>query len=80
MARTTYLPVVTIMCIVTLTFDQGRNSSLGQCNNSVKHYSNPWFQWNLWPRQCLNHYEYSDLDLWPVTLDQGCDTFFGPGQ
>jgi hypothetical protein len=23
----------------------------------------------------LKHYMYSDLDLWPVTLDQGHDTF-----
>jgi hypothetical protein len=29
MARTDYLPVLTIMCIVTLTFDQGRDTSLG---------------------------------------------------
>jgi hypothetical protein len=25
-----------------------------------------------------NLYVYSDLDLWPVTLDQGHDTSFGP--
>jgi hypothetical protein len=24
----------------------------------------------------LNHYVYSDLDLWPITLDQGDDTSF----
>jgi hypothetical protein len=29
---------------------------------------------NLWPGQCLNHYEHSDLDLWTITLDQGHDT------
>jgi hypothetical protein len=26
----------------------------------------------------FNHYVYSDLDLWPVTLDQGDDTSLGP--
>jgi hypothetical protein len=25
-----------------------------------------------------NHYKYRDLDLWPVTLGQGCDTSLGP--
>jgi hypothetical protein len=29
MARTIYLPVLNIMCIVILTFDQGRDTSLG---------------------------------------------------
>jgi hypothetical protein len=24
------------------------------------------------------HYGYSDLDLWPDTLGQGCDTPLGP--
>jgi hypothetical protein len=28
----------------------------------------------------FNHYVYSDLDLWPITLDQGHDTSLGPGQ
>jgi hypothetical protein len=32
----------------------------------------------LWPRQTicqlLNHYVYNDLDIWPITLDQGHDT------
>jgi hypothetical protein len=28
----------------------------------------------------FNHYVYSDFDLWPITLDQGHDTFLGPGQ
>jgi hypothetical protein len=28
----------------------------------------------------FNHYMYSDLDLWPITLDQGHDTSLGPGQ
>jgi hypothetical protein len=28
----------------------------------------------------FNHYVYSDLDLWPISLDQGHDTFLGPGQ
>jgi hypothetical protein len=38
------------------------------------------FSVNLWPRQCLNHYEHSDLVLWPITLNQGHDIFLGPGQ
>jgi hypothetical protein len=38
------------------------------------------FSENLWPGQCLNHYEYSDLDLWPITLDQGHDTSWSPEQ
>jgi hypothetical protein len=25
-----------------------------------------------------NHYVYSDIDLWPVTLDQNDDAFMGP--
>ena len=33
---------------------------------------------NLWLEQCLNHYEHSDL--WPITLNQGHDTFLGLGQ
>ena len=28
----------------------------------------------------FNHFVYSDLDLWPITLDQGHDTSLGPGQ
>jgi hypothetical protein len=35
---------------------------------------------NLWPEQCLNHYKHSDLDLQPITLNQGHDTSLGPGQ
>jgi hypothetical protein len=27
-----------------------------------------------------NHYVYSELDLWPVTLDQGHDISLGPVQ
>jgi hypothetical protein len=38
------------------------------------------FSENLWPRQCLNHYEHSDLDLWLITLYQGDDISLGPGQ
>jgi hypothetical protein len=30
--------------------------------------------------QFFNHYVYSDLDLLPITLDQGHDTSLGPGQ
>jgi hypothetical protein len=37
--------------------------------NSVKSYG---------PDNVKNHYVYSDLDLWPVTLDQGRDTSLGP--
>jgi hypothetical protein len=35
----------------------------------------------LWPYgldNVKNHYGYSDLDLWPVTLGQGCDASLGP--
>jgi hypothetical protein len=28
----------------------------------------------------FNHYVYSDLDLWHITLDQGHDIPLGPGQ
>jgi hypothetical protein len=28
----------------------------------------------------FNYNVYSDLDLWPITLDQGHDTSLGPGQ
>jgi hypothetical protein len=28
----------------------------------------------------FKHYVYSDLDLWPIKLDQGHDTSPGPGQ
>jgi hypothetical protein len=28
----------------------------------------------------FNHYVYSELDLWPITLDQDYDTSLGPGQ
>jgi hypothetical protein len=28
----------------------------------------------------FKHYVYSDLDLWPKTLDQGHDTSLGSGQ
>jgi hypothetical protein len=28
----------------------------------------------------FNHYVHSDLDLWPITLDQSHDTSLGPGQ
>jgi hypothetical protein len=82
MART--MPKST-MGIVTLTFDQWP---------WIKVMTLPWVQckilWNiipihafsekLWPGQCLNHYEHSDLDLWPITLNQGHGTFLGPGQ
>jgi hypothetical protein len=37
--------------------------------NSMKSYGSDNFN---------NHYVYSDLDLWPVTLDQGRDTSLGP--
>jgi hypothetical protein len=30
--------------------------------------------------QCLDHYVYSDLHLWPITLDQGHDTSLDPRQ
>jgi hypothetical protein len=77
--------VLTIMCIVTLTLDQWPYIKIVtrpwvQCNNSVKYYSIHAFSENLWPRQCLNHYEHSDLDLWLITLDQRHDTSLSPGQ
>ena len=28
----------------------------------------------------FNHFVYSDLDLWPITLNQGHDTSLGQGQ
>jgi hypothetical protein len=28
----------------------------------------------------FNNYVYNDLDLWPITLDQGHNTSLGPGQ
>jgi hypothetical protein len=28
----------------------------------------------------FNNYVYSDLDLWPITLNQGHDTSLGSGQ
>jgi hypothetical protein len=28
----------------------------------------------------FKNYVYSDVDLWPITLDQGHDTSLGPGQ
>jgi hypothetical protein len=31
-------------------------------------------------RTMLNHYEHSDLDLSPITLNQGHNTSLGPGQ
>jgi hypothetical protein len=37
--------------------------------NSVKSYGSD---------NIKKHYGYSDLDLWPVTLGQDCDTFLGP--
>jgi hypothetical protein len=75
----------TTMCVVTLTFDQWTWIKVMtlpciQCNNSVKYYSNPCFQQNLWSGQCVNHYEHSDLDLRTITLNQGHDISFGPGQ
>jgi hypothetical protein len=44
--------VLTIMCMVTLTFDQWlwiKDITLYwvQCNNSVKYCSNPCFQWKI---------------------------------
>ena len=76
MARTNYLPVLTIMCIVTKVVTVLWASVTILWSIIPIHASSE----NLWPRQCLNHYEHSDLVLWPVTLDQRCDTFFGPGQ
>jgi hypothetical protein len=73
------------LCIVTLTFDQWPWIKVVtlpwlQSNNSVKYYSIHAFSKNLWPRQCLNHCEHSDLDFWPITLNQEHDTSLGLGQ
>jgi hypothetical protein len=75
----------TTMCIVTLTVDQWSCIKVVtlpwvQCKNSMKYYSNPCFQWKLRPGQCLNHNEHWDIDLRPITLNQGHDTSLGPGQ
>jgi hypothetical protein len=35
---------------------------------------------NYGPDNITIHYEHSDLDLWPITLNQGHDTSSGPGQ
>jgi hypothetical protein len=76
----------TTMCnSVTLTFDQWPwikvghflGSSVTILWNIIPIHS---FSENLWPRQCLNHYEHSDLDLWQITLGQSHDTSLGPGQ
>jgi hypothetical protein len=60
-----------------VTLDQGQDTSLGPVEqfceilflfiSSVKSYGSDNFK---------NHYVYSDL--WPVTLDQGNETFSGP--
>jgi hypothetical protein len=69
--------VLTVMCRVTLTFDFGSRSShfLGSSVtilwNIIPIHA---FSENLWPGQCLNHYENSDLDLWLITLNQDHDT------
>jgi hypothetical protein len=81
MARTNYLPVLTIICIVTLTFDQWPWIKVMilpwvQCNNSVKYYSNLCFQWKLMARTMFK----PSWAWWPLTLDQGHDTSLGPGQ
>jgi hypothetical protein len=49
MVRTNYLHVLTILCVVTLTFDRCTwikfvKLPQVQCNNFVKYYSNPCFQ------------------------------------
>jgi hypothetical protein len=60
------------MCIVT--FDQGHDTSLGpeqqfcEILNQFIHSVNSYGLDNV-----KNHYVYSDLDVWAVTLDQGRD-------
>jgi hypothetical protein len=66
-----------------VTLDHGRETLWSvQSNNSVRYYLIPIYAFseNLWPGQCLKHYEQSDLDHWLITLDQDHDTFLGPGQ
>jgi hypothetical protein len=50
MAQAIYLPLLTIMCIVTLTFDQGHGTSLIPVQQFCENYSNPCFQWKLMAR------------------------------
>jgi hypothetical protein len=74
----------TTMCTVTLplTSDLGSRSwhNLGSSVTILWNIPIHAFSENLWPGQCLNHYEHSDFDLWLITLDQGHDTSLGPGQ
>jgi hypothetical protein len=75
----------TTMGILTLNFDQWpwiKVLTLPCFNvtllwNIIPTYA---FSENLWPGQCLNHYEPGDIDLWPITLNQGQATSVGPGQ
>jgi hypothetical protein len=72
----------TTMCIVTLTSDLGWRSWHFRGSNVTILWNIPIYEFseNLWPGQCLNHYEHSDLDLWPTTLSQVHTTSLGPGQ
>jgi hypothetical protein len=82
MARTTSK---TTIIMVTLTFDQWPWSRLWYFLGSGVA-----ILWNItqihafsklsWPRQCLNHYEHSDLDHLTITMNQGHDIFLDPGQ
>jgi hypothetical protein len=76
------LPILKQLCIVTMTFDLGSRSwhFLGYSVAILWNIPIHAFSENLWPGQCLNHYEHRDLDLWPITLNQGHDTFLGPRQ
>jgi hypothetical protein len=57
---------------------------LVQGNNPVKYCSNSQKGLGVMPQisycQFYNNYVYSDLDLWPLTLDQGHDTSLDPGK
>jgi hypothetical protein len=72
------------MGIVTLTFDQWPwikvRHFLGSSVIILWNIPIYAFSENFWPGQCLNHYKYSDLDLWSITLNQGYDTSLGLGQ
>jgi hypothetical protein len=72
--------VLTIMCIVTSDLGSRSWHFLGPSVTILWNISIHAFSENLQPRQCLNDYEDSDLDLWPITLNQSHDTFLGPGQ
>jgi hypothetical protein len=66
-----------------MTLDQGHNQSHGTSLGPVQQFCEILFQFmnsmkSYDSDNVKNHYGYSDLDLRPVTLDQGHDTSLGP--